>query len=221
MVNRQEEDEVQQAGVDGRQHEIDATTTGRREEPAVCIIDRLGDRCEGQPDQPGHDLIPAGAVDQLDRRCGGQGQAKGDLAMETATSDIRGVEFTPSSDGDSPVLPGLLDQIPEGEGIGSVTADDAHDTRRCHTAILDRQATPIIPIRKNWRPWKEDCPAALTIVTRTNGVPMAHPRSPDRRNPHPRRPHEPLQRPRHRRVRPRGMRPTGKGELTPHARIAQ
>jgi hypothetical protein len=33
------------------------------------------------------------------------------LAMDTATSDIRALEFTPSSDGDSPVLPELLDQI--------------------------------------------------------------------------------------------------------------
>ncbi|MFN3844292.1 MAG: IS5 family transposase [Paracoccaceae bacterium] len=83
------------------------------------------------------------------------------LAMDTATSDIRAVEFTPSSDGDSPVLPELLDQIPAGEEIGTVTADGAYDTRRCHTAIIDRQATPIIPIRKNGRPWKEDCPAAI------------------------------------------------------------
>ncbi|QCO57759.1 IS5 family transposase (plasmid) [Pseudorhodobacter turbinis] len=83
------------------------------------------------------------------------------LAMDTATSDIRAVEFTPSRDGDSPVLPELLDQIPEGEVIGTVTADGAYDTRRCHTAIIDRQATPIIPIRKNGRPWKEDCPAAI------------------------------------------------------------
>jgi len=37
----------------------------------------------------------------------------------------------------------------------------AYDTRRCHTAIIDRQATAIIPIRKNGRPWKEDCPAAI------------------------------------------------------------
>ena len=51
------------------------------------------------------------------------------LAMDTATSDIRAVEFTPSSDGDSPVLPELLGQIPEGEEIGTVTADGAYDTR--------------------------------------------------------------------------------------------
>lgn len=60
---------------------------------------------------------------------------KAHLAMDTATSDIRAVEFTPGSDGpshglqanhcramDSPVLPELLDQIPEGEEIGTVTA---------------------------------------------------------------------------------------------------
>lgn len=81
--------------------------------------------------------------------------------MDTATSDIRAVEFTSSSDGDSPVLPDLLAQIPEGDDIGTVTADGAYDTRRCHTAIIDRQATAIILIRKNGRPWKEDCPAAI------------------------------------------------------------
>ena len=83
------------------------------------------------------------------------------LAMDTATLDIRVVEFTSSSDGDSLVLLELLNQIPEGEDIGTVTADGAYDTRRCHTAIIDRQATTIILIRKNGRPWKADCPAAI------------------------------------------------------------
>ena len=83
------------------------------------------------------------------------------LAMDTATSDIRSVEFTSSSDCDSPVLPDLLGQISEGEDICTVTANGAYDTRRCHTAIIDRHATAIIPIRKNGRPWKEDCPAAI------------------------------------------------------------
>ncbi|KIX16320.1 transposase [Paracoccus sp. S4493] len=82
------------------------------------------------------------------------------LVMDTATSDIRALEFTPSSDGDSPILPELLGQIPEDEQIGTVTADGAYDTRRCHTAITQRGAIPIIPIRKNGRAWKEDCPAA-------------------------------------------------------------
>ena len=111
------------------------------------------------------------------RKHGVQGRRKWckvHLAMDTANSDIRPVEFTPSSDGDSPVLPELLDQIPDGEEIGTVTADGAYDTRRCHTAIIDRQATAIIPIRKNGRPWKEDCPAAIARnealrATRHNG----------------------------------------------------
>jgi hypothetical protein len=41
-----------------------------------------------------------------------------------------------------------------------VTADGAYDTRRCHSAIIARGGTAIIPIRKNGRPWKEDCPVA-------------------------------------------------------------
>tara|TARA_R110000850_G_scaffold79435_3_gene171262 strand:- start:4994 stop:5353 length:360 start_codon:yes stop_codon:yes gene_type:complete len=41
-----------------------------------------------------------------------------------------------------------------------VTADSACDIRRCHTAIIARQASAVIPIRKNGRPCKEDCPAA-------------------------------------------------------------
>ena len=82
------------------------------------------------------------------------------IAMDPATSDVRAVEFTPSRDGDSPVLPELLDQVPQDEPIGTVTADGAYDTRRCHTAAFERDAVPIIPIRKNGRPWKDDGPAA-------------------------------------------------------------
>jgi hypothetical protein len=59
--------------------------------------------------------------------------------MDAATSDIRAVEFTPSSDGDSPILPELLNQIPESEEIGTVTADGAYDTRRCHADHPDPQ----------------------------------------------------------------------------------
>lgn len=83
------------------------------------------------------------------------------LAMNTATSDIRAVEFTPGRDGDSPFLPDLLDQIPGNDQIGTVTADRACDTRRCHTAIIKREAEAIIPVRRNGRLWKEDGPAAM------------------------------------------------------------
>jgi hypothetical protein len=82
------------------------------------------------------------------------------LAMDVATGDIRAVEFTSSQTGDSPVLPALLAQIPADQLIGTVTGDGAYDTRKCHSAIAERGATAIIPIRRNGRPWKEDCPAA-------------------------------------------------------------
>jgi hypothetical protein len=83
------------------------------------------------------------------------------LARDTATSDNRAVQFTPSRDGDSPVLPELLSQIPGGVQIGTVTFGGTDDTRRCHTAVIDRHATAIIHIRKSGRPWKADCPPAI------------------------------------------------------------
>lgn len=96
------------------------------------------------------------------------------LAMDTATSDICAVEFTPSREGDRRVLPDLLDQISDDEAIGTVIADDAYDTRHCHSVIIARGGTTIIPIRKNGRPWKEDCLAARARnetlrTTRHNG----------------------------------------------------
>jgi hypothetical protein len=42
------------------------------------------------------------------------------LAIDAARSDIRAVEFTPSSDGDSPVMPELLGQVPGCEEISTV-----------------------------------------------------------------------------------------------------
>jgi hypothetical protein len=64
--------------------------------------------------------------------------------MDTATGDIRGVEFTSSCEGDSPVLPSLLDQIPPDQAIGTVTADGACDTRKGHSAIAERGATALV-----------------------------------------------------------------------------
>ena len=81
--------------------------------------------------------------------------------MDTATGDIRAVEFTSSHGGDSALLPELLAQIPAAEGIENVTADGAYDTRRCLDAILARGAEPIIPVRRNGHMWKPDCPAAI------------------------------------------------------------
>ena len=82
------------------------------------------------------------------------------LAIDAETSDVRAVEFTSSHEGDSPVLPDLLAQVPAEEPIGTLTADGAYDTRRCHSAIVERGGIAVIPIRRNGRAWKEDCPAA-------------------------------------------------------------
>ncbi|SFT75137.1 Transposase DDE domain-containing protein [Sedimentitalea nanhaiensis] len=84
------------------------------------------------------------------------------LAMDTGSGDVVAVEFTSSREGDSPVLPDLLDQIPVDQEIGTVTGDGAFDTRRCHTAILARGGTAVIPIRKNGRFWKEDSRRAMS-----------------------------------------------------------
>jgi len=61
----------------------------------------------------------------------------------------------------APCFQNCSTRFPDDEQIGTVTADGACDTRRCHTAIIDRQANTIIPIRENGRPWKENCPAAI------------------------------------------------------------
>lgn len=81
------------------------------------------------------------------------------LAMDAATSDIRAAEIIFNHGGDRPVLPELFDQIPKDEEIGNVPADGPYDTRRCHIAIIARQASAIIPIQKNGWPWKEGCSA--------------------------------------------------------------
>jgi hypothetical protein len=62
------------------------------------------------------------------------------------------------------MLPELLDQIPPGQEIASVTADGAFDTRKCHDAIAARGAAAVIPPRKNAKPWKPDTAGALAIV---------------------------------------------------------
>lgn len=76
------------------------------------------------------------------------------LGIDEETLEIRAVEVTGSHIGDAPILPHLLDQIPQDQEIGSVTADGAYDTRKCHDAIADRGAHAVIPPRKNAKPWK-------------------------------------------------------------------
>ena len=74
--------------------------------------------------------------------------------------EVRAIEITGSQIGDGPMLPKLLAQIPPEEAIGLVTADGAYDTRGCHAAIAARQASAVIPTRRNAQPWKETTPGA-------------------------------------------------------------
>ena len=83
------------------------------------------------------------------------------LGIDEQTLEIRAIEVTGSSVGDAPMLPELLSQIPASVEIGSVTADGAYDTRKCHDAVANRGAQAIIPPRKNAKPWKPSTTGAI------------------------------------------------------------
>ena len=83
------------------------------------------------------------------------------LGVDEQTLEVRAVEVTGSHIGDAPVLPDLLGQIPADEQIGSVTADGAYDTRKCHDTIADRGAHAVIPPRINAKPWKAATTGAM------------------------------------------------------------
>lgn len=65
------------------------------------------------------------------------------------------------------MLPELHNQIPPDLDIGSVTADGAYDTRKCHDAIAERQSHAVIPPRKNAKPWK---PTSAGAIARNEAV---------------------------------------------------
>jgi hypothetical protein len=66
-----------------------------------------------------------------------------------------------------PMLPELLNQIPDDQDTGSVTADGAYDTRKCHDAIAARDAQAVIPPRRNAKPWK---PTSAGAIARNEAV---------------------------------------------------
>ena len=89
------------------------------------------------------------------------------IGIDEETLEVRAVEVTGSNIGDAPVLPDLLNQIPPQQDIGSVTADGAYDTRKCHEAIAARNAHAVIPPRKNAKPWK---PTSAGAIARNDAV---------------------------------------------------
>lgn len=59
------------------------------------------------------------------------------------------------------MLAELLGQIPANVEIGSVTADGAYDTRKCHDPVANRGAQAVIPPRRNANPWNPSTTGAI------------------------------------------------------------
>jgi len=89
------------------------------------------------------------------------------IPLTHASMCERAVEVTSSNIEDAPVLPELLTQIPSDQDIGSVTANRAYDTCKCHEAIAARDAPAVIPPRKNATPRK---PTSAGAITRNDAV---------------------------------------------------
>ena len=73
------------------------------------------------------------------------------IGIDAQTMQIRAVCVTSNNISDAAVIADLLDQLPEGEKLESLTGDGAYDTKQVYEAVLGRGATPIIPPRKNAR----------------------------------------------------------------------
>lgn len=119
--------------------------------PLNLLIDSTGIRAEGEGEWNA-------------RKHGGSKRRiwrKIHIGIDEETLEVRAVEVTGNNIGDAPILPKLLDQIAADEQIGSVTADGAYDTRKCHEAIAARGAAAVIPPRKNAKPWKPTSPGAV------------------------------------------------------------
>ncbi len=68
------------------------------------------------------------------------------LGVDEVSGDIVVHQLTPGNCHDGPVLPGLLEQTDA--PLSQVSADGAYDSFRCHRAIHERGARPVIPPRK-------------------------------------------------------------------------
>lgn len=78
------------------------------------------------------------------------------IGIDAQTLQVRAICVTSNNVTDAAVLPQLLEQIPAEEPLLTVTGDGAYDTQPVHAAVMQRNATPIIPPRKNARMRKGD-----------------------------------------------------------------
>ena len=70
------------------------------------------------------------------------------------------------------MLPELMNQISPDQDIGSVTADGAYDTRKCHEAMAARNAHAVIPPRKNAKPSKPTSAGVQLAHSCASGQPI-------------------------------------------------
>lgn len=132
--------------------------------PLNLLIDSIGIKSEGEDEWNA-------------RKHGGSKRRvwrKMHMGIDEETLEVRAVEVTTSNIGEAPMLPELLGQISPDQDVGSVTADGAYDTRKCHDAIATRGAHAVIPPRKNAKPWKPTSPGA---IARNDAVNETLPRS--------------------------------------------
>lgn len=119
--------------------------------PLHLLIDSTGIKVEGEGEW--HRRKHGGSKRRIWRKL--------HIAVDEGSLEIRAVEMTGNEIGDAPVLPMLLEQIPQDEDIASVTADGAYDTRRSHDTIAERGAQAIIPPRKNAKTWRPTSAGAI------------------------------------------------------------
>lgn len=122
--------------------------------PLDLLIDRTGLKAEGQGEWNA-------------RKHGGPKRRiwrKIRIGIEEETQEVRTVAVTTNTGGFAPMRPELPEKIPLDQDIGSVPADGACDTHRCHDVIAVRGAHAVISPRKNAKP---RTPTSIGAIART------------------------------------------------------
>lgn len=82
--------------------------------------------------------------------------ANGASCIDAQTLPVRAICVTSNNVGDAAVMPEFLAQVSAQKQLLTVTRDEAYDTQPVHAAVMQRNAAPIIPPRKNARLRKGD-----------------------------------------------------------------
>ncbi|KIT17362.1 Transposase DDE domain protein [Jannaschia aquimarina] len=122
--------------------------------PLNLLVDSAGIKAEGEGEW--HARKHDGAKRRVWRKIR--------IGVDEQNLEIRAIEVTGSNVDDAPMLPELLSQIPANLEIGSVTADSAYSTRKCHDAIASRGAHTVIPPRKHAKPGKPATTGAIARI---------------------------------------------------------